>query len=150
MDDRIKNQETASHRGGPENNTITIASPSPYVENTVAKLPNFVRRFQPRVIGVTPIILDSPMPKTTNRVITTQDRQHFNPQSNINSQNLNFQHMQSQAEVRLPNAPYFQSLHQQKSFVTLVDTLTKSNQCSQRAKTNSSGTSFPFQRQLKD
>ena len=34
MDDRIKNQETASHRGGPENNTITIASPSPYVENT--------------------------------------------------------------------------------------------------------------------
>ena len=77
-------------------------------------------------------------------------RQHFNPQSNINSQNLNFQCMQSQAKVRLLNAPYFQSLHQPKSFVTLVDTLTKSNQCSQRATTNSSGKSFPFQRQVKD
>ena len=86
---RIKNQ--GHHRGGPESNTMTIASPSPYVENT--QWPNSQilspdsKQEETFIIGVNADFLDNPIPETTNldtltisRTIVCREQKRIQPE----------------------------------------------------------------------
>ena len=156
MDDRIKNQETSSYRGGSENNTMAITGSSSCMQNTQwPNSQNFTPRFQPRGnfnYRGNPRYFGQSYPRNNQpRYYHPRQRQQFNPQSNTNPQNLNSQQMQTHAEVRLPNSPYFPVTPSTKVFCyTCGYPNHKSNQCSQRSKTNSRGTSFPFPRQPKN